>query len=621
MITFKLPTAILVTLLCVASLGVVHADNCFTVTGGGQSVQGLGSAAFGVEMTNDQEVEGFVVAISYDNSAVAITDLSIGGTVTDSSGAELVVPEILGSGFTLGVVLDAAAPFDAQKIAVGSNQSIANFTAQSVVVLSQGDPVVTTGFDFVDGAFNSPVLDNIMVQNGQAVGVNNGLCLNGDSTAMSIGAPPPATLSIEDTTADSNGNGSVRVLLENSGETQGFVVSITHVETEVALGSIDLNGSATEAAGAEFTAINTYSNGGTLGVVLDFTAPFDGQTIAAGVDTHIANFNYSDTVDVYIEGDPIPADQVANLTFVDGAFGAPPLNNIVVSGGLSIAPEVVNGTFTTPPTSVPSEDTVLWMETDFPDGIAHVGETGALCFYYADPTDNIQGMTMTACFNCDATVGSTWSWGGSIVEEVGVEYLAVQADNSDIDGDGCELVVAILLDALPPFDGQTLPQTADLNEGRLLIGCLPVTIDETASCEESLEFTWCNDINGTGTVNLYNNVVINFQSIQEYERDDTVIVVKAAQVFQRGDCNSDDKTDLADAAAVLANQFGSYEIDCSDACDVNDDGLLNMADSVYLLNWLFKFGDIPAAPGPFDDGEDPTDDSLPDCDSDDTNCG
>jgi len=439
------------------------------------------------------------------------------------------------------------------------------------------------------------------------------------SSAMSIGAPPPATLSIEDATADSNGNGSVRVLLENSGETQGFVLSISHVDTEIALGSIDLNGSATDVAGAEFTAINTYSNGGTLGVVLDFVAPFVGQTIAAGVDIHIANFNYSDTVEIYIEGDPIPADQVANLTFDDGAFGVPPLNNVVVSGGLSIAPDVVNGTFTTPPSAVPSEDTVLWMETDFRDSMGYAGETGALCFYYADPTDNIQGMTMTACFNCDATVDPLWSWGGSIVEAVGVEYLAVQTDNSDTDGDGCELVVAILLDALPPFDGQTLPQTGVLD--RLLIGCLPVTIAETAACEDILEFNWCNDINGTGSVNLYNNVVINFQSIQEYERDDTVIVVKAAQAFKRGDCNSDDKSDLADAAAILANQFGSYDINCSDACDVNDDGLLNMADSVSLLNWLFNFGDVPAVPGPFDEGEDPTGDSLPDCDGGDTNCG
>ncbi|MBL6915077.1 MAG: hypothetical protein ISR35_06920, partial [Planctomycetes bacterium] len=55
--------------------------------------------------------------------------------------------------------------------------------------------------------------------------------------------------------------------------------------------------------------------------------------------------------------------------------------------------------------------------------------------------------------------------------------------------------------------------------------------------------------------------------------------------------------------------------------DSNDDGTLNMADSVYLLNWLFKFGPIPTAPGPYEDGPDATpDDTLPVCDSDDTNC-
>ena len=93
------------------------------------------------------------------------------------------------------------------------------------------------------------------------------------------------------------------------------------------------------------------------------------------------------------------------------------------------------------------------------------------------------------------------------------------------------------------------------------------------------------------------------------------------EIFQRGDCNSDDLADLADAASILANQFGNYEILCPDACDTNDDGLLNMADSVFLLNWLFKFGISPAAPGPYSDGADPTGDALPICDSDDTNCG
>ncbi|MEE2855958.1 MAG: hypothetical protein VX949_01040 [Planctomycetota bacterium] len=599
---------------------IVAGQNSITITGGGQSVQGLGSSSFGVDMTNDAEVEGFVVAVSYDNSAVAITDLSTAGTVTEAAGAELVVPEILGAGFTLGVVLDATAPFDGQTIAVGADQNICNFTAQSVIVLESSDPDVVTGFDFVDGSFNSPVLDNILVQGGQAIGVAAGLILNGDTAAMSIGAPPPATLTIEDTTADSSGIGSVRILLENSGESQGFVLAIAHDGSELTLEAIDLAGTETEAVGAEFSSINTYTDGGTIGVVLDFGAPFDGQTIGAGVDVHIANYNYSDTVDIYFEGDPIPADQVAALGFSDGTFGNPALNNVVVTGGLSIAPDLNDGTFTTPPNAIPAEDTVLWMEAEFTGGDATVGETGALCFYYADEDDNIQGMTMTGCYDCDLTVGSTWDWGGSIVEEVGVEYLAVQIDDDGADGDGCELMVAILLDALPPFEGQTLPQTGDLSEGRLLIGCLSVTVDDTAECDTTLEINWCNGINGNGTVSLYNNVVIDFESIQIYERNDTSVNVVPEEVFQRGDCNSDNKVDLADAAAILANQFGTFDINCSDACDVNDDGLLNMADSVAALNYLFKDGAAPPAPGPDEVGPDETEDSLPGCDSDDTSC-
>jgi hypothetical protein len=600
---------------------IVAGQNSISITGGGQTVQGLGSASFGVDMTNDAEVEGFVVAVSYDNSAVAITDLSSAGTVTEAAGAELVVPEILGAGFTFGVVLDAAAPFDGQTIAVGADQNICNFTAQSVIVLGSSDPNVVTGFDFVDGSFNTPVLDNILVQGGQAIGVAAGLILNGDTTAMSIGPPPPATLTIEDTTADSSGNGSTRILLENSGETQGFVLAIAHDGAELTLDSIDLAGTETEGVGAEFTSVNTYANGGTIGVVLDFTAPFDGQTIGVGVDNHIANYNYSDTVDIYFEGDPIPADQVTALSFSDETFGMPFLNNVVVTGGLSITPDLNDGTFTTPPSAIPAEDTVLWMEAEFTGGDAAVGETGALCFYYADADDNIQGMTMTGCYDCDLTVGSTWDWGGSIVEEVGVEYLAVQVDDDGSDGDGCELVVAILLDALPPFESQTLPQTSDLNEGRLLIGCLSVTVDDTAECDTTLEINWCNGINGNGEVSLYNNVVINFESIQIYERNNTSVNVVPEEIFQRADCNSDNTVDLADAAAILAHQFGSYDITCADACDANDDGLLNMADSVSLLNYLFKFGNVPPAPGPTDDGADPTPDTLPVCDSDDTNCG
>jgi len=436
---------------------------------------------------------------------------------------------------------------------------------------------------------------------------------NAGTDSMSMGA----------TSVSSDGGGTVTVSGSSSGDVQGFVISVSHDPTIITLDSIDIAGTDAANAGAEFVVPTTYADGGTVGVVLDFNAPYDGQVINGGGGLSLANFNYScNNAVFYTEGSPAPAAETSALTFVDATYGSPALSNVFVIAGMSVNPSLADGTFTCEPIEIPAEDTELWVEADFADtgNNAYLGQSGDLCFYYADEDDNIQGFTMTLCFDCNLEIGSDWDYNGSIVEEVGVEYLAVQVDSDDTDGDGCELVIAILMDALPPFDGQTLPQTADLNEGRLLIGCLPITVGMGAPCETDLMIEWCDDINGTGTVNLYNNAVIDFDSIQNYARNDGSVYVIPEEIFQRGDCNSDDKVDLADSATILANQFNGYDILCPDACDSNDDGLLNMADSVYLLNWLFKFGPEPTAPGPFTDGVDPTDDGLPTCDSDDTGC-
>ena len=431
------------------------------------------------------------------------------------------------------------------------------------------------------------------------------------------------SMDLGSTSVDSTGGGTVTVTGASSGDLQGFVISVSHDSAVITLDSIDILGTDTDIAGAEFVVPTTYADGGTIGVVLDFNAPYDGQVISGGSGLSLANYNYScNNAVFYTEGEAAPAAEVSALSFVDGVYGSPALTNVFVIAGFSVNPGLTDGSFTCNPVAIPAEDTELWVEAEFADtgNNAYQGQSGDLCFYYADEDDNIQGFTMTLCYDCNLEIGSEWDYAGSIVEEVGVEYLAVQVDSDPNDGDGCELVVAILLDALPPFDGQTLPQTADLNEGRLLIGCLPITVGANAPCETDLLIEWCNDINGTGTVNLYNNAVINFNSIQSYARNDGSVYVVPEEIFQRGDCNSDDKVDLADSATILANQFNGFAILCPDACDTNDDGLLNMADSVYLLNWLFKFGPIPTAPGPFNDGVDPTDDGLPSCDSDDTGC-
>jgi len=76
--------------------------------------------------------------------------------------------------------------------------------------------------------------------------------------------------------------------------------------------------------------------------------------------------------------------------------------------------------------------------------------------------------------------------------------------------------------------------------------------------------------------------------------------------FIRGDSNQDGLVDLADAVFILQSLFASGPpILCPDAADSNDDEVINIADPVYILQSLF--GNGPAIPAPYPEcGVDPT---------------
>ncbi len=88
----------------------------------------------------------------------------------------------------------------------------------------------------------------------------------------------------------------------------------------------------------------------------------------------------------------------------------------------------------------------------------------------------------------------------------------------------------------------------------------------------------------------------------------TPITVGAA-LFLRGDANRDRILDIADAVAALAYLFARGDATCADAMDSNDDGRLNIADPIYLLSYLFASGSPPPPPQG-SPGEDPTADGL-----------
>lgn len=82
------------------------------------------------------------------------------------------------------------------------------------------------------------------------------------------------------------------------------------------------------------------------------------------------------------------------------------------------------------------------------------------------------------------------------------------------------------------------------------------------------------------------------------------------QDFLRGDVNQDGSVQVADPIFLLDALFGGSsgsEIECLDTADLNDDELVEISDSVYLLSYLFGGGAAPPAPfGVTGCGPDPT---------------
>ncbi|MGE4618717.1 MAG: hypothetical protein AAEJ04_02795 [Planctomycetota bacterium] len=579
------------------------AQNSLTITDG--EAAGIASETLSVLMEADQPVEGFVLAIAFDDSLLAVSDV-LQGDATEAASAELIVPEILSGGFTLGVVVDSAAPFDGQEIPAGSDLEIATFTMTPQQLVSSDTP---SAVEFTDGVLNNPPLSNLLVQNGQGVDASNGLGLNNGT--LTLLPPPPDSMRIESTSIDSDGSGAARILLSNSsGGVQGFVVAASHDPSLITLQNITL-GSETLSAGAELVVPEIYSNGGSLGVVLDFESPFSGQNIPTGSDNHIASYVYSSNLEII---EPDPAIQTS-LELVNDELGTPTLDNVIVVAGLSISPSLENGSMTLLPIPPPPvNDTAFYIgQRDFPDtgtngGQGFPGQDIEFCFFYSDPNDNLQGIQMAVCYDDLLLIDGTFTIEGTIADELGAEFVNYQIDNDDNDGDGRELIAGILMDALPPFENQQLPTTVE----PLMIACVQAEVDGGAICGDSFSIDFCDGLNGNGQVPINNMAVINYQSIQDFALVGADYEIIPVPAFLRGDCNTDTLVDLADAATVIASQFQGYEVGCLDSCDANDDSIINLADSVFLLNFLFKFGPTMPDPGPFTAGPDPTADDL-DC--------
>ena len=69
--------------------------------------------------------------------------------------------------------------------------------------------------------------------------------------------------------------------------------------------------------------------------------------------------------------------------------------------------------------------------------------------------------------------------------------------------------------------------------------------------------------------------------------------------FLRGDCNDDGEINIADPVCILNWLFGgNAAVGCKAALNTNGDAVVNITDAVSLLDFLFGGGSAPAAPFP-----------------------
>jgi len=244
-------------------------------------------------------------------------------------------------------------------------------------------------------------------------------------------------------------------------------------------------------------------------------------------------------------------------------------------------------------------------------------------FYKSLEGEELQGLSLAACYPCEVQgIEGSFDISGTIVEEVQAEFISHQTDNDPDDGDGCELIIGILVDQQAPFTGATLPATEQL----LRLGCLRFDIaDDPSLCGSCLSVEFCDDINGRGTTPAFNLASVSNQSYP-LQTSGCDLCVGASPVFHRGDCNyslgGKMSVNIADAAAMVSFLFGppgsKFEPPCMDACDCNDDGQIDLVDAICTLGFLFELGSFPPPPGPGftpsgeprPPGVDPTDDDL-----------
>lgn len=191
---------------------------------------------------------------------------------------------------------------------------------------------------------------------------------------------------------------------------------------------------------------------------------------------------------------------------------------------------------------------------------------------------------------------------GTITEAVGAEYFSARP----VAG-GQALLVGCLLDTRPPFEDQRIPALRD----PLPLAVLQVDLDPDVPAGEAATLEL---VDGLGRPPIACVFVEGNRSRRVEDRQAGAIAIvpppRGKPLFLRCDANQDGAIDVADPIFLLDYGFRTGPAPpCLDAADANDSGDVDLADAIFLLDYLFGSGRHPwppvVVPGP-----DPTPDPI-----------
>ena len=155
-------------------------------------------------------------------------------------------------------------------------------------------------------------------------------------------------------------------------------------------------------------------------------------------------------------------------------------------------------------------------------------------------------------------------------------------------------------------NGAGQPNRVWLNDGGIQGGTLGVFVDSGQTIASSNSYgVSLGDVDGDGDLDAW---VANFE-LGVGQPNRVWLNPCSVVLFTRGDVSVDQMLNLADAVTILGYLFSGGLIGCLNSADSNDDSAVDLGDAIHVLNYLFTGGAAPPFPFP-GCGIDPTPDSL-----------